>query len=174
MNVKRCLFLLLICYQLRIQDFPEEGMPTVQGGANIRFCQIFPKTAWNWKNLDPQGGRVSKMLLSRSTTGYRYIRFYCERLFTILYQKCNKQSSSIFPVLWHHIMIHQKFVKLPPHTDRSWQLKLGCVMFCVHVTFFLAIDPPRDPLTKSSKQSWLTKSNCSGVPATTVGPHNSP
>ena len=24
-------------------------------GANIRFCQIFPKTAWNWKNLDPWG-----------------------------------------------------------------------------------------------------------------------
>ena len=23
------------------------------GGTNIWFCQIFPKTAWNWKNLDP-------------------------------------------------------------------------------------------------------------------------
>ena len=32
--------------QWRIQDFPEEGGPTLQGGgANIRFCQIFPKTA---------------------------------------------------------------------------------------------------------------------------------
>ena len=31
--------------QWRIQDFPEEGAPTLQGGANIRFCQIFPKTA---------------------------------------------------------------------------------------------------------------------------------
>ena len=41
--------------QWRIQDFPEEGAPTPQGGANIRFCQNFPKTAWNWKNLDPQG-----------------------------------------------------------------------------------------------------------------------
>ena len=45
--------------QWRIQDFPEEGAPTPQGGANIRFCQNFPKTAWNWKNLDPQGGRAS-------------------------------------------------------------------------------------------------------------------
>ena len=53
--------------QWRIQDFPEVGAPTPQGGANIRFCQNFPKTAWNWKNLDPQGG-ASKILLCRSTT----------------------------------------------------------------------------------------------------------
>ena len=31
--------------QWQIQDFPKEGVPTPQGGANIRFCQIFPKTA---------------------------------------------------------------------------------------------------------------------------------
>ena len=41
--------------QWRIQDFPEEGAPTPRGGANIQFCQIFPKTARNWKNLDPRG-----------------------------------------------------------------------------------------------------------------------
>ena len=35
------------------------------GGANIRFCQISPKTAWNWKNLDSRG-RPSRPL--RSTT----------------------------------------------------------------------------------------------------------
>ena len=29
------------------------------GGANIRFCQIFPKTAWNRKNLDPRRGCAS-------------------------------------------------------------------------------------------------------------------
>ena len=45
--------------QWRIQDLPEEGAPTPWGHANIRFCQIFPKTAWNWKNLDPQGGARS-------------------------------------------------------------------------------------------------------------------
>ena len=54
--------------QWRIQDFPEEGAPTPRGGANIRFCQIFPKTALNWKNLDPRGG-ASKILLCRSATG---------------------------------------------------------------------------------------------------------
>ena len=32
------------------------GRQLPRGGANIRFCQIFPKTAWNWKNLDPRGG----------------------------------------------------------------------------------------------------------------------
>ena len=36
---------LFYCEQWRIQDFPEEGAPTPQGGANVRFCQIFPKTA---------------------------------------------------------------------------------------------------------------------------------
>ena len=41
-----------------------------RGGANIRFCQIFPKTVWNWNNLGPRGGggRVSKILLCRSAT----------------------------------------------------------------------------------------------------------
>ena len=49
--------ILLWSMQWRIQDFPEEGAPTPRGGgANIRFCQIFLKTAWNWKNLGPQGG----------------------------------------------------------------------------------------------------------------------
>ena len=37
------------------------------GGANIRFCQNFPKTAWNWKNLDPGGGAPVHPL--RSATG---------------------------------------------------------------------------------------------------------
>ena len=37
-------------------------------GANIRFCQIFPKTAWNWKNLGPQGGmRVPRAPLRSAT-----------------------------------------------------------------------------------------------------------
>ena len=54
-----CLFL-SETKQWRIQDFLEEGAPTLQGGANIRFCQIFPKTAWNWKNSDPRGGARPK------------------------------------------------------------------------------------------------------------------
>ena len=40
--------------QWRIQDFPEGGGVNPPGGAWTR--QIFPKTAWNRKNLDAQGG----------------------------------------------------------------------------------------------------------------------
>ena len=39
--------------QWRIQDFPEGGAWTLQGAWTR---QIFPKTAWNRKNLDAQGG----------------------------------------------------------------------------------------------------------------------
>ena len=53
--------------QWRIQDFPKMGAPTL-GGTNIRFCQIFPKTAWNWKNLDPQEACFPSAFL-RSTIG---------------------------------------------------------------------------------------------------------
>ena len=35
--------------------FPRGGGANSPGGANIRFCQIFPKTAWNWKKLGPEG-----------------------------------------------------------------------------------------------------------------------
>ena len=41
--------------------FPRGGgaNPPGKGVADKRFCQIFPKTAWNWKNLDPkEGARV--------------------------------------------------------------------------------------------------------------------
>ena len=39
--------------------FPRKRHQLLGGGApNIRFGQIFPKTAWNWKNLDPKGGHA--------------------------------------------------------------------------------------------------------------------
>ena len=41
----------------RIQDFLQEGAPTLRGGINIWFCQNFRKTAWNGeKNLAIRGG----------------------------------------------------------------------------------------------------------------------
>ena len=46
----------------------DPGFP-LGGGANILFCQIFPKTAWNWKNLDPGGTHPSCPHL-RSATEY--------------------------------------------------------------------------------------------------------
>ena len=36
--------------------FPRGWGAISQGRATIQICQIFPKTAWNWKNLDPRGG----------------------------------------------------------------------------------------------------------------------
>ena len=42
-------------HQWRIHYFPEEGRQP-PGGANIRICRNFPKTAWNRKNLDVRGG----------------------------------------------------------------------------------------------------------------------
>ena len=37
------------------------------GGANIWFCQMFLKTAWNWNNLDPQGVLVPGAPLRSAT-----------------------------------------------------------------------------------------------------------
>ena len=41
--------------------FPRGGGLNPTGGTNIKCCKFFPKTAWNWKNLDPlgAGGRAS-------------------------------------------------------------------------------------------------------------------
>ena len=45
--------------QWRIQDFPEWGAPTAKVGApTYYFGQFSPKTAWNWRNLDWEGGRI--------------------------------------------------------------------------------------------------------------------
>ena len=49
-------FTFTLWLQWRIQDFPEEAAPTPRGGTNIRFCHIFPKTVWNWKNFGQPGG----------------------------------------------------------------------------------------------------------------------
>ena len=42
--------------QWRIQDFPQGGR---QPPKLLLFFTFLPKTAWKWKNLDPQGGRAS-------------------------------------------------------------------------------------------------------------------
>ena len=54
--------------QWRIQDIPEEGVPTPQGGANIRFCQIFPKNCMKFKEFGCPGGRASLASPLRSAT----------------------------------------------------------------------------------------------------------
>ena len=43
--------------QWRIQDFPKGGREPSKGGAwTHNFAQFSKKTAWNWKNLDAEGG----------------------------------------------------------------------------------------------------------------------
>ena len=66
----------LKCIQFEILPVADPGFPrggganSPRGAANIRFCQKFPKTAWNWKNFGPRGGGASKILLCRSATDF--------------------------------------------------------------------------------------------------------
>ena len=82
--------------------FPQEGAPTLRGGgggASIRFCQIFPQTAWNWKNLDPHGGHVSLTPSLRSTTVYEcyFCAVWCAVFFSVGDNTSNTPSSVVAP-----------------------------------------------------------------------------
>ena len=70
--------------QWRIQDFPQGGrqLPKV-----LLFFNFLPKTAWKWKNLDPQGGarvpgappwirqcRSTNLQITGTVTGGKYER----------------------------------------------------------------------------------------------------
>ena len=48
-----------LCVAVADPGFPRRGGANSPGGTNIWFCQIFSKTAWNWKNLD-WGGAVPR------------------------------------------------------------------------------------------------------------------
>ena len=46
-----------LVHQWLIQDFPEVGAPTQKVDVKSYYLANFsPKTAWNWKNVDPEGG----------------------------------------------------------------------------------------------------------------------
>ena len=53
--------------QWRIQDFPEEGATTLQGGRQHTILPNFPKNCMKLKEFGPPGG-ASKILLCRSAT----------------------------------------------------------------------------------------------------------
>ena len=56
--------------------FPRGGgaNPKGAGGANLLFGQFFPKTAWKWRNLGPEGGgRASLAPPLRSATAQDYL-----------------------------------------------------------------------------------------------------
>ena len=44
-----------ICGRSRIS---QRGNQPRDGGANLLFWRFFPKIAWNWKKLDPEGVHV--------------------------------------------------------------------------------------------------------------------
>ena len=50
----------LICSQWRIQDFPEEGAPTLQGGRQHTILPNFPKNCMKLKEFGPGGGARPK------------------------------------------------------------------------------------------------------------------
>ena len=58
---------------------PRWGRQPFKRGANIWFCKILTKNAWNWKNLDPRGRACVPRALSlpplRSATGWITGRF---------------------------------------------------------------------------------------------------
>ena len=58
-----------IHYQWRIQDFPEEGAPTL-GGRQHTILPNFPKKLHEIERIWTPGGRASKILLCRSATDY--------------------------------------------------------------------------------------------------------
>ena len=52
--------------------FPRGGGANSPGGTNIRFWQNFPKTAWNWKNLDPRGDARPKFYYVDPPLGWSF------------------------------------------------------------------------------------------------------
>ena len=82
---------------------PRRGRQLPRGGANIRFCHIFPKTAWNWKNLGPRrgGGRIPRTPLRSATAldgSHPNMKFF---LSLVENQRENNSSHDIHLYLLH-------------------------------------------------------------------------
>ena len=61
-----------MCYQWRIQDFPEEGYQLPRGGHQHMILPKFPKNCMKLKKFGPPGEHASLMPPLRSGTGYGY------------------------------------------------------------------------------------------------------
>ena len=109
-------------WQWRIQNFLEEGAPTIKVGApNYYFTQICPKTAWKWQNLD-RGVHVPcappsdpLMLLPcrhfrYQTSSYRFTRFCLwtkfHRMVELNYWKHVKYLGWKESKRWHLYQLH--------------------------------------------------------------------
>ena len=84
------------------------------GGANSKKCYYlansFPKTAWNWKNLDPQGGRASLAPPLRSANDY-FTRLRANMLGTIR-QPSHWACSNVHKFLGNFFLTSLNFAKL--------------------------------------------------------------
>ena len=79
--------------QWQVQDFHKVGVATLGGDVtNIRFCQNFPKTASNWKNLDPEGARQKLY--------YRLIPVQRRKSLAWLREQCLKTSCRRQKIPW--------------------------------------------------------------------------
>ena len=75
-------------YQWRIQDFPEEGAPTPQGGAPTYDFANFPRKLHEIERIwTPRGGRASKILLCRSATDYGNANLWCQEYQSLEYAR---------------------------------------------------------------------------------------
>ena len=97
--------------QWRIQDFPEEGVPTPRrGGANIWFCQNFPKNCMKLKEFGPRGASLAPPLRSATVKlsfNYRVVLVVlcccCSCLSVECRTLCDKSCCAIaifVPVSW--------------------------------------------------------------------------
>ena len=83
------------------------GCQLPRGGANIQFCKIFPKTAWNRKNLGAQGGTHPSCPPRSTTVGGKWKLWFCSviRCFALGHFWGARGIYPFFHNGWHHFSI---------------------------------------------------------------------
>ena len=106
--------------QWGIRDFSEVWcQPSGGRGANIRFCQIFPKTAWNWKNLDPRRGvpcaplRPTTVQLDQGHLQYVALTLRCCGLGPNEYEWVGIKHDTPMPYSQFRVLCHQALFLSP-------------------------------------------------------------
>ena len=88
---------------------PRRGRQLPRGGANIRFWQIFPKNAWNWKNLGPGGGCPSCPPLDPPLRSVVFRLFKCGAYYCTTFKSC--AMSLQFPCFHFHAVFDKNYAK---------------------------------------------------------------
>ena len=113
--------------------FPWGGGVNSPGGANIRYCQIFPKTAWNWMNLDHQAGGARPSRPLSSATG----------MVLLLLHECSLSSVDNQRWGWHSnpTCCFKVFFELPDLTGGGDVKLLEWARALILVSFPLRLHP---------------------------------